>query len=91
MQPQKTTAEGTTLLPSPQFARLKAHLQDLIIIALERFSERRGRSYSLVRCQYVSDARLEEKCCMHFDALAKDLELGVNIPLRLTLSVETEY
>lgn len=86
--PYTKTVDATNLRESSQLKRLRAHLHDLIIVALEAYTQTPGKSYSLVRLSYVSDEKHEGKFCMHLDGLVKDLEANANIPMSLTLSVK---
>lgn len=83
----RTTGDGTALLSSPQLKRAQETLQDLIIIACERSLKVPGKSLSLVRFQFAFDESSGEKSCMHFDALVKDHDQNVTIPLQLTIAV----
>lgn len=82
-----TTGDGTRLLASPALQRVSATLQDSIIEAYERSTNRLGKSLALVRFQYAYDEKNEGRCCTHYDVLVKDLDLNENVPLILTIAV----
>lgn len=82
------TADATTLLASPPYQRLKAHLQDLIIVACERCTIP-GAQLHLARLQYVSDEKHADKFSMHFAALVKEAGHVGGIPLQVTFTVRT--
>lgn len=84
-----TTADATTLYASPQLRRLTENLHDLIIISLERYTKAPGNSFVLTRLEYVSGENNDARSYMHFDAQVKELGRLGNIPLRLSIIVET--
>ena len=88
MHPHTKMRAGTSLLASPPLKRLQENLHDLIIIALEAYTQTPGNSYALTKLHYVSDEKHEGRFCMHFDGLVKDLEANVNTPLSLTFTVK---
>lgn len=88
MEPHTKMRAVTSLHASPPLKRLQENLQDLIIIALEAYTQTHGNSYALVTLHYVSDEKHEGRFSMHFDALAKDLEANVNTPVSLTFTVK---
>lgn len=84
-----TISDGTTLLPTRCLRRAQQILADLIIVAYERSTNRPGNSLSLVRFQYAYDENNEGKFCTHYDALVKDHDLNENIPLTVTIGVNS--
>lgn len=83
---EQTTSDGTTLIPSPQLRRMQHVMQDLIIAAYERCTNRPGKSLVLVGFQYAYDDENGEKCCTHYDALVRDLDRNESIALTLTFA-----
>lgn len=88
MQHHKTTADGTHLLASIPLKRVQAHFQDLIIAHLEASLPNHSLSFALTEFQFAYGVALASKSCLRLNVLAKDLEHGDVIPLRLTFSVE---
>lgn len=84
-----TIKGGTTLIASPCLNRLQANLHDLIIIAYEAYTKAPGNLLRLDKLVYVSGERLEDKYCMHFEGLVKDLaQHGITtVHLTFTASV----
>lgn len=80
--------EGTTLLLTPALKRLHRNLHDLILIAFERCINRPSKYPCLTRLQYVSDEKLEGKCCMHFVALVREQEAAESTTINLTITAE---
>lgn len=62
-------------------------MQDLIIVQYELSTNRRGKSLSLERLQYVSGEKNGDKCYMHYAVLVKDHARNENITLQVTLGV----
>lgn len=79
---------GITLSPSPPLRRLEANLQELIIIAYERSTNRLGSSLSLTKLEYVCGEKRDEKYYMRFDALVQALDHPGAFPLQVNISVE---
>lgn len=84
------TDDDTTLSPSPALLRLHRNFHDLIIITCEAYMKVPSKCLSLIRLSYVFDEKLEEKYCMHFDALVRELGQKDAIPLHLSIIASTE-
>lgn len=81
---------ATTLTQSVQSRQLTAHLHDLIIIAYETSTNRRGSSLSLERLEYVSGAEHGGKYYMRLSVLVKEAALNETVPLTVTFTADLE-
>lgn len=84
---RKTISDGTRLIDSPCLRRATQILHDSIIEGYERSTNRPGNSLTLVRFQFAYEEKSEERSCMHFDVLVKDLDLNENVPLTVIIAV----
>jgi len=84
------TQGASTLQQSPQLRRLTDHLRDLITIAYEACTSRRGSSLDLTRLEYASGERQGEKFCMRFDALVRAQDRSEPVRLKVTIIAEPE-
>jgi len=81
---------GITLIQTHQSRRLAAHLHDLIIIAYQRSTNRRGNSLSLEQLEYASAVESAGKYSMRLNVLVRDHDLDVTIPLTVSFTVDSE-
>lgn len=85
--PMLRTIGNFDLLNSQAFARLEAHLRDLIVISHEASINPHGKPLRLEQLTYVFGGTYDDKYCMHFVGLVKDLERNENTRLLLSFTV----